>query len=187
MIPSKGQVRVWADGKELHRSEGNRYVVTEPVEDSVQVAVRVGQQRGCYAGSAIPEPIALDCGTGSMEPGDWSQIDGLASYSGGAWYRQTVTLAREQATGTVRLDLGNVVASAQLHVNGKPAGVRVAPPWTFDISQLVQPGDNRLEILVYNTLANHYLTIPTRYRGSLVSGLLGPVRLEVSAGDKVTR
>jgi hypothetical protein len=33
--------------------------------------------------------------------------------------------------------------------------------------------------LVYNTLANHYLTIPTKYRGgSLKSGLLGPVKLE---------
>jgi len=40
-------------------------------------------------------------------------------------------------------------------------------------------GENRIEILVYNTLANHYLTIPTRYRGSLRSGLIGPVRLEM--------
>ncbi len=38
---------------------------------------------------------------------------------------------------------------------------------------------DRIEILVYNTLVNHYLTIPTRYRGSLRSGLIGPVRLEM--------
>jgi len=42
----------------------------------------------------------------------------------------------------------------------------------------VKPGENRIEILVYHTLADHYLTIPTRYRGSLRSGLIGPVRLE---------
>jgi hypothetical protein len=65
-----------------------------------------------------------------------------------------------------------------VHVNGRPAGARVAPPWTVDISAFVQAGENRLEILVYNTLANHYGTIPTRYRGSPESGLLGPVRLE---------
>jgi hypothetical protein len=47
-----------------------------------------------------------------------------------------------------------------------------------DIGPYAKAGTNRLEILVYNTLANHYLTIPTRYRGSLRSGLLGPVRLE---------
>jgi hypothetical protein len=33
--------------------------------------------------------------------------------------------------------------------------------------------------LVFNTLANHYQTIPTRYRGSTKSGLLGPVRLYI--------
>ena len=41
-------------------------------------------------------------------------------------------------------------------------------------------GENKIEILVYNTLANHYLTIPTKYRGSsFESGLLGPVNLEL--------
>jgi hypothetical protein len=60
----------------------------------------------------------------------------------------------------------------------------VAPPWTLDISQLVKAGENRVEILVYNTLANHYRTIPTKYPGNLKSGLLGPVRLEFA--DEVT-
>ena len=38
-------------------------------------------------------------------------------------------------------------------------------------------GENTLEVLVYNTLANHYQTIPSRYRGNPASGLIGPVRL----------
>ena len=186
-IPSNGQVQAWADGKEMRRVSDDRYVVSEPSVNSVKVAVRIEQERGCYAGSAISDPIGLDCGHGSIALGDWSQIDGLASYSGGAWYRKTVPLSRGQVDGTVRLDLGNVVASAELHVNATLAAVRVAPPWTFDISRLVQPGDNRIEILVYNTLANHYLTIPTRYRGSPASGLLGPVKLELTARDGATR
>jgi hypothetical protein len=33
------------------------------------------------------------------------------------------------------------------------------------------------------TLANHYLTIPTRYRGDLTSGLLGPVTLKLTGTD----
>jgi hypothetical protein len=78
----------------------------------------------------------------------------------------------------VLLQLGRVAATAEVHVNGRLAGIRVAPPWTVDISKLVRPGGNRLEILVFNTLANHYGTIPTRYRGSPVSGLLGPVSIE---------
>ena len=70
-----------------------------------------------------------------------------------------------------------MAATAEVQVNGRPAGVRVAPPWRVELTGLVHPGANRLEILVCNTLANHYRTIPTRYRGSPVSGLLGPVLL----------
>ena len=56
-------------------------------------------------------------------------------------------------------------------------GVRVAPPWRFDVTGMLKPGVNRLEVLVYSTLANHYQTIPSRYRGSPEAGLFGPVRL----------
>ena len=42
---------------------------------------------------------------------------------------------------------------------------------------LLCEGENTIEVLVYNTLANHFQTIPSRYRGSPESGLLGPVRL----------
>ena len=82
------------------------------------------------------------------------------------------------ATGDV-LDLGDVVASAEVRVNGQPAGVSVSPPWTFDITTFVKPGENRIEVLVCNTLANHYTTVPTQYRGMTTSGLLGPVTLNL--------
>jgi hypothetical protein len=183
-ITSRGQLQVWVDGKpqaatKLGQPGQWRVAVADPSPDCVVVALRILQDRGCYGGAALPEPIALECGPGVTTPGDWSQTDGLASYSGGAWYRKGFTLTAEQAAGKVTLDLGQVIASAEVRVNGKAAGIRVAPPWTLDISPLVQPGVNRVEVLVYNTLANHYLTIPTRYRGSPVSGLLGPVQLEI--------
>jgi hypothetical protein len=142
----------------------------------VTVLIRIDQERGCYGGAALLEPIRLDCGAGRTALGDWSENEGLASYSGGAWYRKIVSIP---AGRRVTLDLGHVAATAEVRVNGKPAGVRVAPPWTVDISKVVTPGENRIEVLVCNTLANHYCTVPTLYRGSPVSGLLGPVRLEV--------
>jgi hypothetical protein len=40
-------------------------------------------------------------------------------------------------------------------------------------------GKNQVEVLVYNTLANNYVAIPTRYMGSLRSGLIGPVKVKV--------
>lgn len=45
---------------------------------------------------------------------------------------------------------------------------------------MVKPGENRIEVLVYSTLANHFVTIPTRYQGDLTSGLSGPVTLVVT-------
>ncbi len=108
----------------------------------------------------------------------------LECYSGGAWYRKTVTLTSEQTHGSLTLDLGKLTATAEVRVNGQVAGIRVAPPWRVPIAKYVQPGENRIEVLVYNTLANHYMTIPTRYRGELTSGLLGPVTLETTAANE---
>ena len=38
-----------------------------------------------------------------------------------------------------------------------------------------------IEVPVYNTLANHYTTIPTHYGGPAASGLLAPVQLRLEA------
>ena len=92
-------------------------------------------------------------------------------------YSTVATLTEDQAKGKVLLDLGQVVATAEVHVNGEKVGVRVAPPWRLDVSGHLKPGENKLEVVVYNTLANHYQTIPSRYRGLPLSGLIGPVRL----------
>ena len=170
-LRARGNVQAWVDGKEL-KVAGDKVVVPEPSAAPVPVLLRIEQERGCYGGAAIPEPIKLDCAPGRIVPGDWAKIDGLASYSGGAWYRKTLTIP---AAKEVVLDLGDVVSSADVRVNGKPAGIRVSPPWKFDITKLVKPGENRIEVLVCNTLANHYLTVPTGYRGQPTSGLLGPV------------
>ena len=70
-----------------------------------------------------------------------------------------------------------MVATAEVIINGKKAGVRVAPPWKLDVSGLLQAGDNEIEVLVCNTLSNHYQTIPSMYRGNPTSGLFGPVKL----------
>jgi hypothetical protein len=182
-----GQVRAWANGREMAieagrlRADGARQfkAAANRVDSGfVPVALRIEQQPGYYAGAALPDPIALDCVGGKSPLGDWATMGALEDYSGGAWYRKTVTLRPEQVGGRVILNLGNVAATAAVHWNRQLVGIRVAPPWTMDVSKFVCPGENRLEILVYNTLANHYGTIPTNYRGLPTSGLLGPVWVE---------
>lgn len=171
-VKARGKVQAWVDGKPI-----TDFKLPQPVAHCVPVLFRIEQERGYYGGATLQEYITLDCGPGQIALGDWSKVDGLLSYSGGAWYRKMVTIP---AAKQVILNLGQVVASAEVRVNGKLAGIKVAPPWTVDISDFVKAGANRIEVLVYNTLANHYTTIPTRYRGDTTSGLLGPVQLEVT-------
>ena len=173
-LNAHGKVQAWANDKPMEEKSAGQFSVAQPVQGPVTVLLRIEQERGWYGGAALNEPIRLNCGRGSIALGDWSKNEGLASYSGGAWYRKTLALP---AAKRVILDLGSVAASAEVRVNGKLAGVRVAPPWTLDISDVVKAGDNQIEVLVCNTLANHYCTVPTNYRGSPVSGLLGPVKI----------
>ena len=139
------------------------------------VTIHIEQERGYYGGAAIPEPVRLDCERGVFGIGDWSRNDGLYAYSGGAWYRRSLHLTSDEAGQKVELDLGSVASSAEVRINGMNAGLKVAPPWVYDITKSVREGDNAIEVLVYNTAANHYTSIPTRYHGALTSGIIGPV------------
>jgi hypothetical protein len=180
---ARGSVEAWADGQPMRAAGKGRFEATAPLPRAAVVALRVAPETGACGAAALADPVRLECGPGLAELGDWSKAGALECYSGGAWYRRTVTLTPQQARGEVALDLGKVVATAEVRVNGRLAGIRVAPPWRVDISRQVKPGENRIEVLVFNTLANHYLTIPTRYRGELTSGLLGPVTLSAATTD----
>jgi hypothetical protein len=185
-INAHGKVKAYADDKDMsvrlikQNDDGSdiyEATVQEPSLSPVKVSIQIEQKRGYYGGSALPEPIKLHCIKGEIELGDWSKIDGLASYSGGTCYQKTFDI--DKMGDRIALDMGNVVSSAEVHINGRFAGIKVAPPWKLDITKFVKMGKNHIKIIVYNTLANHYLTIPTRYRGSLASGIMGPVNITI--------
>jgi hypothetical protein len=182
-VTAKGTVEAWADGQPMRAAGQGRFEAVTLLPRAAVVALRGVPETGVCGAAVFPDPVRLECGAGVAVLGDWSKAGVLECYSGGAWYRKTVTLTLEQARGGITLDLGKVVATAEVRVNGQVAGIRVAPPWRVDITKQVKPGENGLEVLVYNTLANHYLTIPTHYRGELTSGLLGPATLEVTADN----
>jgi hypothetical protein len=153
-------------------------VLPAPSVHEASVAIRVEQEHGYYGGSAIPDPVMFDCTTGLIVPGDLAQDRALGTYSGGMLYSKMVTLTGTQAGARkVLLDLGDLVSSVRVKVNGETVGVRTAPPWQFDITGKVKPGSNRIEVLIHNTLGNHYRTLPSLYIGSASSGLIGPVMI----------
>jgi len=85
------------------------------------------------------------------------------------------------------LDLGAVGVAARVWLNGKLVGSRLWKPYTFEITDFLQPGENTLTVSVANTLANYYsqfdqLSDAPLYKGGnqpwmLPSGLLGPVEV----------
>lgn len=191
-VVAHGKLTAWADGVACAVTPGTkradgavicRVVIAAPSPKPVLVALRIEQERGLYGGAALPEPVKQECGAGIITLGDWAAVDGLRCYSGGAYYRKTISLTAEQVKGKLVLDLGNIVSTAELKINGKSAGVRSAPPWRWNVSELLNAGENRLEVLIYNTISNHYRTIPTYYnKKPTESGLLGPVTIQAIEG-----
>ena len=183
-----GEVEIWCNGNKTGitqtgtRNDGARLyeaLMDTPVREISTIAIRVVHDPGHYGGAAFPEPVKLDCGKGQISEGDWSDMGVLKHYSGGIRYGRTFSLTSDQLKGQSTLDLGRVGATCEVHLNGKYVGTEIAPPYRFDISEHLEEGDNRLEILVYNTLANHYQSVPTPdfYKKPAASGLLDTVRI----------
>ena len=181
-------VQVWVNGVEAAIRDG-QVRLEAPVADVSQVALRVEQKPGVYAGAAIRRPIRFECTETSLPLDDWSQY-ALESYSGGAAYKKNFSLESEQLQGEVMLDLGAVNTTAEVAVNGQSIGVGLARPYRFDITGQVHEGENELEVTVYNTLANYFSTGPYEseyvFPGQTVSGLLGPVTVSFPAQVTLT-
>ncbi len=131
-------------------------------------------------GAAQDVPEAFRTAGGKPVPLQaWSEW-GLADFSGYLDYRTRFTI--DAGTRTVHIDLGEVRHVAELWVNGRSAGQRAWPPFTFDISGLVRPGENELTVRVGNLLCNTMRrmgrsgwTAPTEE--DFRAGLFGPVRV----------
>jgi alpha-L-rhamnosidase len=185
---ARGSARVWADGQELllQKTQGHpegsvryRASTEKTYPQSVTVAFRIEAALEYRAGDVLTEPVRFECGPGQIPLGDWC-AQGLTTYSGIGEYQRTFELAVVPREGRLLLDLGGILATAEVLVNGIFAGVLSAPPWRVDVTELVHVGTNTVMIQVANTLANHYsVGVPTPYAfpHQTRSGLFGPVRL----------
>ncbi len=175
--------QVWVDGQVAEVDNGEATIARPPRAVSL-VAIRIQEPAGSHAGAALPKPIGMELSGGVIQPGLWADF-ALPTYSGIGVYKQTLTLTAAETQRHSVLDLGNVLVAAELLVNGKSAGVRLARPFAFDITQLVHAGANKLEVRVANTLAPHYTeTNHSQNLGPTESGLLGPVVLRQRLEDR---
>ncbi len=107
------------------------------------------------------------------------------SFMGTASYRTTVSLPDQELPRW--LHLGKVCDIAEVWVNGQEAGLRWWGDPVFDLSSLLKPGENELEIQVTTQMCNYMRTLTDnsaarrftlrRNHEPISAGLLGPITL----------
>lgn len=108
--------------------------------------------------------------------------EGWPRFSGRMRYRTRLSL---ESVSRLGLDLGRVGGTARLTVNGQNLGMRICPPYHWNISETVKEGDNLIEVEVANTLVHRIRERFSEYMQIGPSGLLGPVKLyTLKKGDR---
>ena len=171
----------------------------EPTGAPVQLSGR-WKVRFIDGGPALPKPFE----TSTLE--SWTKLGDADAgrFSGTALYTLRFDAPSTPAARRWQLDLGEVMQSARVRLNGVDLGTVFAPPYRVSASEL-KPKDNLLEIEVTGTSANRIRDLDTRqvkwkifYDINIVGkdykplnaatwqiapqGLLGPVTLQAEAG-----
>jgi hypothetical protein len=190
-------------------------LLAQVFEPGAYEAITARGRRLRFTVDDLPQPTILDgAWTVSFDPAwgpseevvfhkleSWSRRPepDIRHYSGRATYRKVFRLPANGSFGAGRrltLDLRQVSDLARVRLNGHDLGVRWTAPWTWDVSEVVRPGTNSLEVEVINTWHNRLVgdaALPANQRrtslayenikpGSplLPAGLLGPVSLRGS-------
>ena len=176
-----GKATAWRDGipmvidqsVETNGATRSHIIAQIEAESSATVLLAIDAP-GHRAGDCILAPIGLINAHGPILPGDWAR-QGLTGYSGGVIYSCEFYLDSSAAARSLTIETGPIRAAVTVILNGRTLGSVFAPPWRIAIGDAAQSGRNRLELLVFNTLANHYdQAVPTPYvfPGQTMSGLL---------------
>jgi hypothetical protein len=149
--------------------------VYSPVEGSWTAAIDMKKQTVLENATKTPDALTQAEGA-TVDLADWQQWGVFDNrFSGTVDYITTIHVSDPAAAAV--LDLGEVHHVAEVFVNEEPVGVRLWSPFTFDISERIKRGDNRVRVSVGNGLSNNY------GQGGK-SGMYGPVRIgrKVGAG-----
>jgi hypothetical protein len=158
-------------------------VATLPISGSWKLAFPTGW--------GAPEALEIT----ELKP--WKDLDISAegkAFSGTATYTTTFTIDKTAPDLEYILDLGKVDMAAVVSLNGKEVGKLWAAPYRINLKDFIKQGQNTLSVQVTSTWFNRLAfdagqpedkrktwTIAGPGKGSAlrVSGLLGPVKLDV--------
>jgi hypothetical protein len=125
--------------------------------------------------AAVPQPLEITGGWDVLFPPNcgapehvaldrlmsWSEhpADGVKYFSGTATYSKTIHAPASLLEGNRRLylNLGKVAVMAEVKLNGQDLGILWKEPYRVDVTGVLRPGDNELEIKVVNLWINRLI------------------------------
>ena len=207
-------------------SGGHRVISGEVRSGSYGAVLHLPASRSCVVRAGIRQPIRRPASRGPADPSPvtvrgpwqlvwrdqqdsqqvhrvelpelrcWTELESLRHYSGTVAYETKFVLPA--GTTAWQLDLAVLHESADISINGKPAGCIWTAPYTLDVGPYCRSGENTLRVEVTNLTANRMIALeqsgvrlkdrhffvdydyrpfdPTGWE-LLPSGLLGPVTL----------
>ena len=92
----------------------------------------------------------------------WTELEEKSAryHSGTATYIKTFELPKSRIKNQksqIHLDMGKVQVIAHVSVNGKDCGIAWKTPYRVDVTEAIQPGENRIEITVANLWVNRII------------------------------
>lgn len=115
---------------------------------------------------------------------EWGTLAQLTNMSGPALlprftgtFRYETEFEWNESAKQALLALGEAYETAEVWLNGEHAGVRICPPYRFEIDGLIRKGKNKLVIEVTNTLVKDQRDYLSAFAQQDPSGLIGPVRV----------
>jgi hypothetical protein len=152
---SEGELLIWEDGRYRLRDAAGKDVavpitgIGAAMEITGPWGVAFPPKRGAPAAVRLAELISLHR---HSDPG-------VKYFSGTATYSKEIPIAVSALSRGKRLylDLGRVEVIAEVRLNGRAAGTLWKPPYRIDITDAVQAGTNRLEVLVTNLWPNRLI------------------------------
>ena len=175
-LPVVGEVSAWVDGEPAPVADGRL-----PLTEGARAALRVQAPAGYRGAACFTDFPTMTLGPGTIRTGLSWHRQGLDTFSGAILHRTEVEVDTPPGDDArVWLDLGEVIGSVGVRINGEDAGVLFCPPWRLPV-RLVE-GRNVIELEVANTLGPMTSRgIPTQFspESQRTSGILGRPRLVV--------
>ncbi len=144
-----------------------RLVVTNPTDGLLDLLKLTGDFSLSLGGDGT---YRIEAPCKSVEPRSWT-TQGYPHFSGRAVYRKNFELPDSFQGQRVFVEPAMEDDVLEILVNGQAAGVRLWEPYQIEVTELLKPGENRIEMRVANTLVN------LLERVERPSGLAGAPRL----------